>query len=439
MTGKLNLLSFSICLLVSFSFFGQNISLFKQYNGRFDYTFIGNTLNTSENNITGDCTILTSSSASLNLNTTDVVENAYLYWAGSGTGDFDVTLNGVSISSQRNFALTKNSLDYFGCFATITTLVQTTGNGIYTLSDLDLTSVITNQTGYCGNRTNFGGWAIIIVYKNNALPLNQLNIYDGLQGIPDSLDITLDSLNVVDNNGAKIAFITWEGDSILAVNETLTFNGNALSNSLNPANNQFNGTNTFTGSNILYNMDLDEYDIQNNIQIGDTTAAIKMTSGQDFVMINAIVTKLNSQLPDATIVLDNLIQNCDSRELTINYTVRNFNSTHDLQSHVPVSFYADSILIGTTFTNTILPIDGSESNQITIQLPASVPDTFILKLVVDDTGQSIGSVIEINETNNNFIQNVTLWFAPMFNILPDLKGCDIGFSKAIFNFSNYFY
>jgi hypothetical protein len=59
----------------------------------------------------------------------------------------------------------------------------------------------------------------------------------------------------------------------------------------------FNGTNSFTGSTSLYNMDLDVYTIQNNINIGDTSAQIQLTSGQDFVMINAIVTKLNSQLP----------------------------------------------------------------------------------------------------------------------------------------------
>jgi hypothetical protein len=40
---------------------------------------------------------------------------------------------------------------------------------------------------------------------------------------------------------------------------------------------------------------------KNNIKIGDTSAKIQLTSGQDFVMINSIVTKLNSQLPDATI------------------------------------------------------------------------------------------------------------------------------------------
>jgi hypothetical protein len=38
--------------------------------------------------------------------------------------------------------------------------------------------------------------------------------------------------------------------------------------SLNPVDNAFNGTNSFTGSTSLYNMDLDVYTIQNNINIG---------------------------------------------------------------------------------------------------------------------------------------------------------------------------
>jgi hypothetical protein len=57
--------------------------------------------------------------------------------------------------------------------------------------------------------------------------------------------------------------------------KTLRVNGNPLSNPpLNPVNNAFNGTNSFTGSNTLYNMDLDVYNIQNNIKIGDTSAKI---------------------------------------------------------------------------------------------------------------------------------------------------------------------
>ena len=56
----------------------RDIALYQQYNGRFDFTFIGNTLNTIENNsINGEpappCTILTSSSAVLNLDINDEI------------------------------------------------------------------------------------------------------------------------------------------------------------------------------------------------------------------------------------------------------------------------------------------------------------------------------------------------------------------------------
>jgi hypothetical protein len=73
-------------------------------------------------------------------------------------------------------------------------------------------------------------------------------------------------------------------------------------------------------------MDLDVYNIQNNINIGIIRQK-KTYSGQDFVMINAIVTKLNSQLPDATLRINNIDLACDSRKITIDYSVYNTNST----------------------------------------------------------------------------------------------------------------
>jgi hypothetical protein len=78
--------------------------------------------------------------------------------------------------------------------------------------------------------TNFGGWAIIVVYKNANLPLNQLTVYDGLQYVPDEINITLNSLNVIDNKDARIGFVAWEGDRFISVNETLRINGNPISN-----------------------------------------------------------------------------------------------------------------------------------------------------------------------------------------------------------------
>ena len=222
-------------LLFSCVTFAQDVSLYEQFNGRFDFIFIGNTMNNSENNLNTLCNITaTSSSANLNLSSNDEIQKAFLYWAGSGTGDFEVNLNGNVINSQRNFPLFQNGFDYFCAFADVTDLILATGNGNYTLSDFDVTPFL-DATHYCSNRTNFAGWAIVIVYKNNNLPLNQLNVYDGLQGVSQTqqnLTLNLNSLNVIDNIGAKIGFVAWEGDKNLAVNETLRFNGNILSNAL---------------------------------------------------------------------------------------------------------------------------------------------------------------------------------------------------------------
>ncbi len=284
-----------IMLFVIVKSFSQDISLLYQFNGKMDFTMIGNTLNLIENEALSTCTINTSSSANLNLNSGETIVSAYLYWAGSGTGDLEIKLNGQNIVAQRTFENFQSGRPFFSAYADVTSQVQETGNGNYTVSELDLTDVIAN---YCANGTNFGGWAIVIIYRSNTLPFNQINIYDGMQSVPSSIAIHLDNLNVIDNAGAKIGFIAWEGDSSLAVNESLRINGDLIGNPpLNPSNNAFNGTNSFTGETNLYNMDLDYYDIENYIEVGDTEATIELTSGQDYVMVNCVVTKLNSHPP----------------------------------------------------------------------------------------------------------------------------------------------
>ena len=414
----------------------QSIALYQQFNGRFDFTFVGNTLNGGENNVTPGCNILTTSSAILNLNANDAVEKAFLYWAGSGTGDFTIKLNNIDVVSQRNFLWTQGqiNLPFFSAFADITNLVANAGNGMYTVSDLDLNATINTLT-YCNNRTNFGGWAMIVVYKNSTLPLNQLNVYDGLQGIPTSVNITLNSLNVIDNAGAKIGFLAWEGDSNLTEGETLKVNGNTLSNALNPPSNAFNSTNSVTNLTTLYNMDLDVYDIQNNIAVGDASATVQMTSGQDFVMINAIVTKLNSQLPDATIAINNVEVKCNSRQIKIDYTVFNTLATNSLPANTKVAIFADNVFVGSVLTNSVLPIGGSESGTTIATIPASISLNFVLKLVVDSDANGVGAVTEILENNNNFAANVRLFENPKFKILENITTCNIGLTKGLFDFS----
>ena len=431
-----------LTLFFSILCFGQNIDLYEQFNGRYDFTFIGNTLNPAENNGTTDCTIFTTATATLNLNPNDSVTKAYLYWAGSGTGDFEVQLNTIPITAERTFSVLKNGLDYFGAFADVTTLVQNSGNGIYTFAELDLNAAINSLT-YCNIRTNFGGWAMIIVYENPDLTLNQLNIYDGLQGLqgsfanPEIINITLNSLNVIDDVGSKIGFIAWEGDSALAIKESLKMNGTALTNDLNPLTNAFNGTNSITGATDLYNMDLDVYDTEDNIAIDDQTALIELSSGQDFVMINAIVSKLNSQLPDATIAIDALERACNSRFITVDYTVFNTNSTNALPSNVPIAVFANSTLLDIVFTFSEIAIGGSESNTVVLEIPIEIPIDFELLFVVDQNDSGVGVIKEISENNNTDTLPISLFVSPGFNNLENLESCNEGLGKGTFNFANY--
>ena len=98
---------FSLFFLVSTFLSAQNIDLFQQFNGNYDFTAIGNTLNTGPNG----CNILTQSSANLTLTANQDIIAARLYWSGSGAelsatypGDYRVTLNGNVVVADRTYA-----------------------------------------------------------------------------------------------------------------------------------------------------------------------------------------------------------------------------------------------------------------------------------------------------------------------------------------------
>lgn len=430
----------------------QDISLFQQFNGRYDYTAIGNTLNPAENNINQDyCILLESSSANLTLNPSNQIIKAYLYWAGSGSGDTEVSLNNIPITSEDTYTVFFDdpfygALDYFSCYADITDLVLNQGNGNYTFSDMDISSFLSTSPGYCARRTNFGGWSIYIIYQNNSLPLNQINLYQGLEIINRNVqekEITLSNIDVIDNEGAKIGFLAWEGDNSLNYGESLSINDNIISNPpLNLADNAFNGTNTFTNSNTFYNADLDVYDIENNINIGDTSVSIKLTTGginenggfsADLIILNNIITVLNSQLPDATIEINDYNVYCGDNGIELFYTVNNFNSTDILPANTPIAFYLDGILIGQSQTTNAINIGESESNSIILTVPENANPDITIVAIVDDDGTMNGLITETNENNNTSAVDVELLIVPDIITLPSLNACNEGFETSTYN------
>jgi len=183
----------------------QDISLFQQFNGHYDYLAIGNTLNPAENNLVQSfCETLPSSQATLNVSPTATIVEAYLYWAGSGTGDLEVSLNNTNIIAEDTYITdyldpTYGTLNYFSCYANVTDQILAEGNTIYELSNLDISETLANTPGYCAIRTNFAGWSLYVIYEDNALPLNQVNLFQGLEIINRNVQektIYLNNVNV---------------------------------------------------------------------------------------------------------------------------------------------------------------------------------------------------------------------------------------------------
>ena len=408
----------------------QPVSLFKQYTGNYDFYMIGNTMNTVANGTGGPCTILTQSSAVLNINAPQDILGAFLYWSGSGSlteADLNVQLNGTPITAQRTFTVTasQTNLPFFGAFADVTNLVKTIGSGTYTLSDLDLTNVI---PPYCPTGSNYAGWSIVIVYEDLTLPNRVVSVYEGFQiadGSGANVSVTLNGLEVTNITNAKVGFLAWEGDENIAVSEELRINGKLMSNPpLNPSNNVFNCTNTFTNSSNLWNMDLDYFQIGNVLSLGDTSMTVQVKTGQDLVIVNNIVVALSSLFADATIEIDGIDIECNSRKIQVDYTVYNSNSTGKLVAKTPIAFYADDVLVGTTQTKSSIDINEFEKRTVTLTIPETIDNNFVLTARVDDDGTQTGMVIEIDENNNEDTEKIQLIEGPEVNKPTDMVACD---------------
>ncbi|MCB9425694.1 MAG: gliding motility-associated C-terminal domain-containing protein [Flavobacteriales bacterium] len=430
---KIRIHLYLVFLFVCLSAKAQDVSILKQFNGPYDFTFIGNTLNKEENTF-GACEILTSSSAELALDAENKIEKAYLYWAGSGLGDFEVKLNDIDLNAERTFSASltyKGKLySYFSAFVDITDIITTQGNTTYTLSELDLREVIKGQ--YCNTQTNFGGWAILIVYKNQSFPNYQLNVYDGLQLVPETITIIVDNLNVQETKDARIGFIAWEGDKGGTINETLRINDTILSNPpLNPATNAFNGTNSITGSDQLYSMDLDIYDIEDYIEVGDTSAVVQLTSGNDVILINTVVTRINSLVPDATISAQTGPIACGSRSIDIDLTLNNIGQA-DLPINTPITLSIDGDVLQTINSTQLIVPSASESLTTQLTIPDIYGDSFTIAVTVDPAN----SIQELDENNNRINLPIVLLANSLNFPIQDVVLCNTGNGQGVYDVSN---
>lgn len=208
---------------------------------------------------------------------TNTIKFARLYWGGRITsgmgGNANINLRTAKIRkgtsgayvnvlapvTQVDKTLITGSDSAYQAYVDLTTFVSNNGAGTYTLAD------ITAATGSISGGGNYAGWTIVVVYENAAVSYNSVRVYDGFiqvfnGGSPTTQSILLTGLNVpatpVSPADAYMSVMAWEGDGILGSSASnpngdfIKVNGQAVSNSVNPSINFWNGTIAKNGSHI---------------------------------------------------------------------------------------------------------------------------------------------------------------------------------------------
>lgn len=282
----------------------------RTFVGNVDFVVTGNTLRTASDAV-DPCAVGTSSSATLSGIPADAtVTNAFLYWAGSGlTPDFTVTFDGVSVTADTQYTETVSATrSYFSGVEDVTSRIS--GNGTYSLSGL----TVDTGADYCGVSGVLAGWALVAVYQRPAEPFRTINFFEGFQNFWGS-SITLTPTNFVIPAGSidgRLGVLSWEGDSGNSttrngVAENLFFDGQttpvtALTDALNPANNQYNSTLNEAGLTDVWGVDFDVYDISSLLSAGDTSASTTYASGQDRVFLSLeVISVTNTPATDIAV------------------------------------------------------------------------------------------------------------------------------------------
>jgi uncharacterized repeat protein (TIGR01451 family) len=275
------------------------IALQQSFAGNLDFVVTGGTLRTQSNS--GNACAISGGAVSATLSGIPAgatIRAAYLYWGGSGTTVDDVvSFDGATTFADRTFTENFNSagydLWYFGGSTDITSAVATKRNGSYSFGGLTVTT--TDQGGsapYCSSQAVVAGWGMIVIFEDPAEDFRVVNLYDGLQWFrgnqialtPSNFQIPASPVN------GKLVVLSWEGDvensaPLGGFNENITVNSNALTDGLNPLNNQFNNTVNTLGSNTAWGVDLDIYNIDSLVSPGDTSLTTVYSSGGDLVLL----------------------------------------------------------------------------------------------------------------------------------------------------------
>ncbi|HEV2765059.1 MAG TPA: isopeptide-forming domain-containing fimbrial protein, partial [Pyrinomonadaceae bacterium] len=182
--------------------------------------------------------------------------------------------------------VTASQLDtstYFGsdyhAFADVTTRVRSGGSGTYTVANV--------QSGTGEDRQ--AGWALVVVYRNAALPSRNLTVFDGYATVNTTNPLVTINVSgfVTPTSGTvntHVGVVAYEGDRG-STGDQIQLNSTTLTDALNPSTNFFNSTITRFGSHLTaknpnyvnqLGFDIDDVTANGVLPNGATSATITL-------------------------------------------------------------------------------------------------------------------------------------------------------------------
>lgn len=330
--------------------------------------------------VDSDATTINSSSANLNFPTGSTVLWAGLYWGGdsSNAGRDRVRLATPTSGGYTN--ITASTLDsgvgyqnaYQG-LAVVTNIVQTGGNGTYTVANIQSTTGSTNR---------WGGWSLVVVYRNLNEPARNLVVFDGLSSVSGSgsaLNITVSGFTTppFGTVNVKLGAIVYDGDRSSGVannqyiGDQFRLNGTNISNATNPSNDVFNSTISSLGNHVTtknpnyanqLGYDADIFSANGILANNSTSATLTVTTGGETIVPGVITSAINLYTPVFTIgktftdLNGEPVEIGDLLEYTI--TVRNNKDANGNGDPANNNVLIDPIPVNTTYVANSLKIDG---------------------------------------------------------------------------------
>ena len=250
---------------------------------------------------------------------------------------------------------TDNGANY-QAFADVTARVQAGGAGSYAVSNVQV-----------GRGTNtWGGWALVVAYRDPVAPLRNLSVFDGYQFVSrsnPSVTIPVSGFLAPPSGPvrARLGVVAYDGDrgspGSQFVGDSMSLNGTLISDALNPANDVFNSSITRTAAALTakspnygnqLGFDADVFDVDGLVPNSATSASIALTTGGESYNPGVVTTAFDLFAP--TLASQKSVTDLDGGQVepgdVLEYTVSLTNTGLDAAAGVRLT---DPIPAGTVY------------------------------------------------------------------------------------------